>query len=71
MIGEIKMFGLIRKKTLLKEMKGIKDSNRKEDLYAKYPPKDNKQMTLNAYSTGYEDGTDNFYNGLKYFIDRQ
>lgn len=65
------MFGLIRKKTLLKEMKGIKDSNRKEDLYAKYPPKDNKQMTLNAYSTGYEDGTDNFYNGLKHFIDRQ
>ena len=52
-------------------MKGIKDSNRKEDLYAKYPPKDKKQMILNAYSTGYEDGTDNFYNGLKHFIDRQ
>lgn len=62
------MFGLIRKKTLLKEMKEVKDSNRKENLYAKYPPETKKQEILNAYSTGYEDGTDNFYNWLTSFI---
>ena len=50
---------------ILEEMRGIKDGNRKEKLYAKYPPKDNKQEKLNCYSQGYEDGTDNFYNGLK------
>ena len=64
------MFGLIRKKTLLKMMKEIKDSNRKENLYAKYPAETKKQEILNSYSTGYEDGTDNFYNGMKYFISK-
>lgn len=64
------MFGIIRKKTLLKKMKEFKDSNRKEDLYAKYPAKTRKQEILNAYSTGYEDGTDNFYNGMKSFINK-
>ena len=64
------MFGLIRKKKLLKEMKEVKDSNRKENLYAKYPAETKKQEILNAYSTGYEDGTDNFYNALKSFISK-
>ena len=59
------MFGLIRKKKVLKRMLEIKSGNRKENLYAKYPPKDRKQECLNLYSQGYEDGTDNFYNGLK------
>ena len=47
---------------ILEEMRGIKDGNRKEDLYAKYPPNSKNQGILNAYSQGYEDGTDNFYN---------
>lgn len=64
------MFGFIRKKTLLKEMKAIKDRYRKENLYAKYPPETKKQEILNSYSTGYEDGTDNFYYGLKCFISK-
>lgn len=64
------MFGLIRKKTLLKMMKEIKDSNRKENLYAKYPAETEKQRTLNSYSAGYEDGTDNFYNCMKSFISK-
>lgn len=59
------MFGLIRKKKVLKRMLEIQSGNRKENLYAKYPPEDRKQEDLNIYSQGYEDGTDNFYNGLK------
>ena len=59
------MFGLIRKKKVLEKMKEIQDGNRATDLYAKYPPKDKEQEKLNCYSQGYEDGTDNFYNGLK------
>lgn len=47
---------------ILEEMKKIKDGNRKENLYAKYPPKDEQGKSLNGYSQGYEDGTDNFYN---------
>lgn len=47
---------------ILEEMKKIKDGNRKENLYAKYPPKDEQGKILNGYSQGYEDGTDNFYN---------
>ena len=47
---------------ILKELKRIKDGNRKEKLYAKYPPNSKDQEVLNAYSQGYEDGTDNFYN---------
>ena len=47
---------------ILKEMRKIKDGNRKEKLYAKYPPNGKDQEVLNAYSQGYEDGTDNFYN---------
>lgn len=47
---------------ILEEMKEIKDGNRKEKLYAKYPPNSKDQEVLNAYSQGYEDGTDNFYN---------
>lgn len=59
------MFGLIRKKKVLKEMMEIKNENRKENLFAKYPPENINQEKLNCYSQGYEDGTDNFYNGLK------
>lgn len=59
------MFGFVSKKKLKSYMNQIKIENRKEKLYAKYPPKDNKQEKLNCYSQGYEDGTDNFYNGLK------
>ena len=50
---------------ILEEMKRIKDGNRKEKLYAKYPPNSKDQEALNAYSQGYEDGTDNFYNAIK------
>lgn len=64
------MLGLIRKKALLKEMKEIKDSNRKENLYAKYPAETSEQRKLNNYSAGYEDGTDNFYNVMKSFISK-
>lgn len=49
---------------ILEEMKKIKDGNRKENLYAKYPPKDEPAKILNGYSQGYEDGTDNFYNAM-------
>lgn len=49
---------------ILEEMKEIKGINRKENLYANYPPKDKEQEMFNAYSQGYEDGTDNFYNAI-------
>lgn len=49
---------------ILEEMRQIKDGNRKENLYAKYPPNGKDQEVLNAYSQGYEDGTDNFYNAI-------
>ena len=49
---------------ILEEMRGIKDGNRKENLYAKYPPNSKDREVLNAYSQGYEDGTDNFYNAV-------
>ena len=49
---------------ILEEMRGIKDGNRKEKLYAKYPSSSKDQKVLNAYSQGYEDGTDNFYNAV-------
>ena len=51
-------------KKILEEVKRIKDGNRKEKLYAKYPPDSKNQEVLNAYSQGYEDGTDNFYNAI-------
>lgn len=62
------MFGFISKRKLLKKMREIKDGCRKEKLGAKYPPGSKKQETLNAYYSGYEDGTDNFYNALAYFM---
>ena len=49
---------------ILEEVKKIKDGNRKEKLYGKYPPQNKRQETLSAYSQGYEDGTDNFYNAI-------
>lgn len=63
------MFGLIRKKKVLEKMREIKDVNRALNLYAEYPPKDKEQEKINCYSQGYEDGTDNFYHGLKYMIE--
>ena len=53
---------------ILEEMRQIKDGNRKENLYAKYPPNGKDQEVLNAYSQGYEDGTDNFYNAAAEII---
>lgn len=53
---------------ILEELKRIKDGNRKEKLYAKYPPNSKDQEVLNAYSQGYEDGTDNFYNAAAEII---
>ena len=53
---------------ILEELKRIKDGNRKEKLYAKYPPNSKVQEVLNAYSQGYEDGTDNFYNAAAQII---
>lgn len=64
------MFGMVSKKKVLDYIKKIKDGNRKEKLYAKYPPRTPEQGKLNLYSQGYEDGTDNFYNALKSFLDR-
>ena len=49
---------------ILEEMNKIKDGNRKEKLYAKYPEKNKRQEILNIYSQGYEDGTDDFYNAI-------
>lgn len=63
------MFGMIRKKKVLEYIEMIKDGNRKEQLYAQYPPRTHGQEKLNCYSQGYEDGTDNFYNTLKSFLD--
>ena len=63
------MFGLIRKKKVLDYAKEIKCVNRAEDIYAKYPPVDVSEEKLNAYSQGYEDGTDNLYNALKSLLD--
>lgn len=53
---------------ILEEMKKIKDGNKKENLYAEYPPKTIDQEKINIYSQGYEDGTDNFYNAMVSFI---
>lgn len=64
------MFGLVRKKKILDYAKEIKVGNRAEDIYAKYPPEDIRQEKLNCYSQGYEDGTDNFYNALKSFLEK-
>ena len=63
------MFGMVSKKKVLDYIKKIKDGNRKEQLYAKYHPRTHGQEKLNCYSQGYEDGTDNFYNALKSFLD--
>lgn len=60
------MFGLVSKKKVLKRMEEIKRGNRKENLYADYKqPISEDQGKKNIYSQGYEDGTDNFYNGLR------
>lgn len=56
----------ISKRKLRKTIKEIKDANRRENLYAKYPAETKEQEIKNAYSVGYEDGTDNMYNGLMY-----
>lgn len=57
------MFALVSKKKLLNEIQYVKDNNRKEDLFANYDrPVSEDQNRKNAYSQGYEDGTDNLYN---------
>lgn len=53
---------------ILEKIEKIKDGYRKEKLYAKYPPNSKDQEVLNAYSQGYEDGTDNFYNAAAEII---
>lgn len=68
--GGRQMFGLVRKKKVLDYAKEIKVGNRATDIYAKYPPEDIRQEKLNCYSQGYEDGTDNFYNTLKSFLEK-
>ena len=60
------MFGLVRKKTIRKAMNEIKAANRREQMGAKYPARTEEQIALNLYATGYENGTDNFYNALLY-----
>lgn len=62
--GDLEARGMNVLEKILEEMKKIKDGNRKEKLYGKYPPQNKRQETLNAYSQGYEDGTDNFYNAI-------
>lgn len=59
------MFGLIKKKIIINKLNEIKKENRKESLYANYKtPMSKEQEIKNAYSQGYEDGTDNVYNAL-------
>lgn len=54
----------ISKRKLNEYIREIKDQNRKEKLYAKYPADTKEQEIKKAYSVGYEDGTDNMYNAL-------
>ena len=60
------MFGFVSKKKLLKEMKMLKESGKKENNSVHYPSKDEKQKVWNVMMQGYEDGHDNFYNALHY-----
>lgn len=62
------MFGLIRKKELIKRMKEVKDNNRFEKLYGHHPAEEEAQVRKNCYSQGYEDGTDNFFHALELFV---
>lgn len=59
------MFGFISKKKILNEMDALKESGRKENNGVKYPPETEEQEKTNILMQGYEDGHDNFYNGLK------
>ena len=59
------MFGYIRKKKLLAAMEELKRSGKKENNAAHYPPENERQEKMNTFYQGYEDGHDNFYNGLK------
>ena len=59
------MFGFVSKKKLLAAMEDLKQSGKKENNDVSYPPENERQETLNAFYSGYEDGHDNFYNGLK------
>ncbi len=58
------MFGFVSKKRLLREMESLKESGRKENNAVRYPPQDEKQERMNLVLQGYEEGHDNFYNGL-------
>lgn len=59
------MLGFISKKKLKAYMTKVKDGNRASNLGANtdYPVSEDQQRK-NTYAQGYEDGTDNFYNGI-------
>lgn len=56
----------ITKRKLRKVLSEFNNTTRREKLYAKYPAETEEQKIKNAYSMGYEDGTDNMCNGLVY-----
>lgn len=59
------MFGFISKKKLKDYMNTIKSANRSTSFNVNYDhPISKEQRALNAYAQGYEDGTDNFFNGI-------
>ena len=59
------MFGLVSKKKLLAAMEDLKQSGKKENNGVTYPPENELQEKQNLFYSGYEDGHDNFYFGLK------
>lgn len=59
------MFGFISKKKLKNYVEEVKRENRANKMGQNYEhPISEKQKKMNLYLQGYEDGTDNFYNGL-------
>ena len=58
------MLGFVSKNKLLREMKRLKESGRKENNAVRYPPQNEMQERMNMVLQGYEEGHDNFYNGL-------
>lgn len=58
------IFGFVRKKALIAEMKRIKDIGQKEHNSSEYPPSAGEQEMTDILLQGYEDGHDNFYHTL-------
>ena len=54
----------ILKKKLRAYLNTIKEENRKEKLGSDYTNLTEAQQEKNLYNQGYEDGVDNFYNGI-------